>query len=96
MSTFKTQDMAFSAYLLATRKLPFLGVQVPIGKRLAFMAFSDEANIAQSLETEFLSGAVAPAADFHQKLRYLRKKIDHALSDAAARDREAASQAGVL
>lgn len=95
MSIFKTQDMSFSAYLLSTRQLSFLRVEVPCGKRQAFMVFSDDKDAGPSLETEFLNGASAPAADFHQKLRYLRKKIDHALSEASTRDK-AATPAGVL
>ena len=91
---FKTQDMSLSAYLLVTRKLPFLKIEVPAGTRQAFMVFDDQQSLGITLETEFLNGAVAPAADFHQKLRYLRKKIDNALSEAVARDRAATGQTG--
>jgi hypothetical protein len=91
----KTQDMSFSAYLLVTRKLPFLKIEVPVGTRQAFMVFDDQVGVGTTLETDFLNGAVAPAADFHQKLRYLRKKIDNALSEAAARDKAAAKESAV-
>lgn len=87
MNEFKTQDMSLSAYLMVTRKLPFLRVEVPLGKKQAFMVFADERNEGQTIETAFLNGAEAPAADFHQKLRYLRRKMDAALSEAVLRDK---------
>jgi len=95
MNEFTTQDMSFAAYLLSTRQLTLLRLHVPAGKRQVFMTFIDDKNLGPALETEFLNGAAAPAADFHQKLRYLRRKMDAALSEAAARDR-ATSNVGVL
>ena len=86
---FKTPDMSLSAYLLVTRKLPYLRIEVPAGQRQAFVCFDDPDGKGPSFETEFLNGAVAPASDFHQKLRYIRRKIDTALSAAARAEREA-------
>jgi len=82
MKLFCISDMSFAAYLLTTRKLRFLRID-PVAPR-AQIVFEDPDGIGPTFEVDFTNGAEAPAAEFHAKLRYLRKRIDEAVRKAVA------------
>ena len=75
-----TTDMSFGAYLLTTKRLRFLRIEAstPFSKIIS----DDPGGLGSQIEVEFANGASAPAADFHSKLRYLRKKLDSAAKES--------------
>jgi len=81
---FVTTDMAFAAYLLATKKLKFLQI-LPHGTASADICFDDPANHGQTLEQEFVNGdALVSASAFHYNLRSLRRQIQIAMQRQSA------------
>ncbi len=70
---FRTQDLPFSAFLHATRKLRFLGCEAVNGQgKIAFL-FDDPNGEGERLQIEFESGAECSAAIFYDSVRHLRR-----------------------
>jgi len=80
---YHTTDMSFGAYLLTTKKLRFIRID-PVTP-LAKIVFDDPQQIGHQLEIDFTNGAEAPAAEFHSKLRHLRRKLDAAIHPVKSR-----------
>ena len=75
-TTAKTTKKDVSVFILAGRKMPFLGCEQI--NRNGFVAFVFEGSQEQltELEREFLSGAAAPVIDVLEAWRRLSKAID--------------------
>ncbi len=76
VTTAKTTKKDVSVFILASRKMPFLGCEQI--NRNGFVAFVFGGNQEQleELEREFYSGATAPVIDVLESWRRLSKAID--------------------
>ncbi len=81
---YKTTSMAFAAYLIVTRNLPFIRMELQ-RKKLACFVFEDLADMGEELHNKFITGqtTVDPAA-FHAQLRVLRNTIDQKIAAATS------------
>ncbi len=80
MSTYRTEDLPFAAFLYATRKLRFLACEPVNGTgRIAF-TFADGDGAGDLLHLQFESGAECPAAAFYDSIRHLRRVMDRTRS----------------
>jgi len=80
MSTYRTEDLPFAAFLCATRKLRFLACESVNGTgRIAFN-FADNDGAGDLLHVQFESGAECPAAAFYDSIRHLRRVMDRTTS----------------
>ena len=75
-TTAKTTKKDVSVFILASRKMPFLGCEQLNNN--GFVAFVFEGNQEQleDFEREFYSGAVAPAIDVIESWRRLSRAMD--------------------
>ena len=74
---YRTDDLPFSAFLCAARKLKFLGCEAASSydRRVEFL-FEDPEGIGDKLYLDFNQGAQCEAAAFYDQVRHLRKLID--------------------
>lgn len=76
MKTFATSNLGLAAYLLASKRLAFVGVDA-IDPSHADFRFDDPDDLGEAIDIEFGAGdPLVPAASFHRALRSLRHMID--------------------
>jgi len=76
MKRFATSNLGLAAYLLASKRLQFVGVDALDPSHADFL-FNDPDGSGESLDIEFGAGdPLVPAASFHRALRSLRHMID--------------------
>ncbi len=71
---YKTSDLTFASYLLATQRLPFTGCEAipePVGD-VAF-CFNDPMQEGAAIRAEYDAGAQCSPIEFHRALRRLRR-----------------------
>jgi hypothetical protein len=74
-ATLTTEDLPFSAYLHATRKLRFLSCHSTANGRMQFV-FADPKHEGDQLHIEFETGAECSAVAFYDSIRHLRRVMD--------------------
>lgn len=77
--TFATHNLAFAAFLIAGKRLPYVGTRVENGR--AIFIFQDPSGEGPKLEGLFLAGAECAATTFHSTVRWLRREIDNAAGE---------------
>ena len=76
MKTFATSNLGLAAYLLASKRLHFVGVDAVDPNQADFL-FDDPDGTGEAIDIEFGAGdPLVPAASFHRALRSLRHMID--------------------
>lgn len=76
MKTFATSNLGLAAYLLASKRLQFVGVDA-LNPAHADFLFDDPGDLGEAIDIEFGAGdPLVPAASFHRALRSLRHMID--------------------
>lgn len=70
MEIFKTKSLFIATYILASRKIKFLGLETLDSKTKLF-TFSP-INVAQELETEYFSGGQLPVKDVFAEYNNLK------------------------
>ena len=76
MKTFATSNLGLAAYLLASKRLPFVGADTVDPNQADFL-FDDPDDLGEAIDIEFGAGdPLVPAASFHRALRSLRHMID--------------------
>lgn len=79
---FTVTNAAFAAYLVASKKLNLLRLEV-LTPQIARLVFDDPENAGVALELDFLSGtAMVPATTYHHALRSVRRSIEIKLAEA--------------
>ena len=73
---FATSNLGLAAYLLASKRLQFVGADT-IDPNHADFVFDDPEGAGETIDIEFGAGdPLVPAASFHRALRSLRHMID--------------------
>jgi hypothetical protein len=76
MKQFVTSNLVLAAYLLASKRLQFAGVDAVDPNHADFL-FDDPEGSGEAIDIEFGAGdPLVPAASFHRALRSLRHMID--------------------
>ena len=76
MTQFATSNLGLAAYLLASKRLQFVGVDAVDPSQADFL-FNDPDGSGDAIDIEFGAGdPLVPAASFHRALRSLRHMID--------------------
>jgi hypothetical protein len=76
MKQFATSNLGLAAYLLASKRLQFVGIDA-IDPNHADFLFNDPGGVGEAIDIEFGAGdPPVPAASFHRALRSLRHMID--------------------
>ena len=76
MKTFTTSNLGLAAYLLASKRLQFVGADTADPGHADFL-FDDPDDLGEAIDIEFGAGdPLVPAASFHRALRSLRHMID--------------------
>jgi len=76
MKTFATSNLGLAAYLLASKRLQFVGADTVDPSHADFL-FNDPDGAGEAIDIEFGAGdPMVPAASFHRALRSLRHMID--------------------
>jgi hypothetical protein len=75
----RTDDLAFSAYLITSRKLRFIACERNNAGRIDFV-FADPHHEGDRHHFDFDSGAECSAATFYEKIRHLRRIMDRTAS----------------
>jgi hypothetical protein len=76
MKQFATQNLGLAAYLLASKRLQFVGTDAVDPNHADFL-FDDPNDLGETIDIEFGAGdPPVPAASFHRALRSLRHMID--------------------
>lgn len=86
--TFRTEDLPFSAFLHATRRLRFLGCEPVNGSGRMDFVFDDPQGKGERLHIEFESGAECPAATFYDSVRHLRRVMTRIQSTGATQNEQ--------
>lgn len=83
---FCTEDLPFAAYLLATRKLTFIGCEILNSNGRLIFTFADPSRQAESLHIAFESGAECPAVVFYDSIRHLRRVMTRVQNNGASKN----------
>jgi hypothetical protein len=76
MKQFATSNLGLAAYLLASKRLQFVGVDA-VDPNHADFKFDDPNDLGEAIDIEFGAGdPLVPAASFHRALRSLRRMLD--------------------
>lgn len=82
MKQFATSNLGLAAYLLASKRLQFVGVDA-VDRNHAEFLFNDPDGAGEAFDIEFGAGdPLVPAASFHRALRSLRHMIDRKRSSS--------------